>query len=215
MSKKRLFNNIYLNNRCHKGFSLVELIIVIAIMAILASVVTPSIIRFIVKARKADDIVAAETLGTTFMAAISEDEEMYEYVTTMAGDLPRGRDYKVIASCNPTGRYYQKFKLVGLNYRPTSIRHIDVNIFEEKFNSYLGAADAPMKFTSQNYLDQWLIAVDKNCNVSVWAAGGFNSNDSWIQTDGRIFNNHGRAYMLWPTVDPEYNELSTPPKSYN
>ncbi|MBR3539734.1 MAG: prepilin-type N-terminal cleavage/methylation domain-containing protein [Eubacterium sp.] len=44
------------------GFSLVELIIVIAIMAILAAAIAPALIRYIAKARKAVDIETAQTI---------------------------------------------------------------------------------------------------------------------------------------------------------
>ena len=46
----------------NRGFSLVELIIVIAIMAILAAAVAPALIRYIDKSRKAVDINTAETI---------------------------------------------------------------------------------------------------------------------------------------------------------
>lgn len=42
--------------KSNKGFSLVELIIVIAIMAILAMTIAPATIRYIDKSRKADDL---------------------------------------------------------------------------------------------------------------------------------------------------------------
>ena len=42
--------------KSNKGFSLVELIIVIAIMAILAAAIAPALIRYIDKSRKADDL---------------------------------------------------------------------------------------------------------------------------------------------------------------
>ena len=53
--KKRKRNN-------NHGFSLVELIIVIAIIAILSATIAPVVIRYIDKARKAVDIQTAETL---------------------------------------------------------------------------------------------------------------------------------------------------------
>ncbi len=46
----------------NKGFSLVELIIVIAIMAILAAVIAPAVIRYIDKSRKAVDVATAEVI---------------------------------------------------------------------------------------------------------------------------------------------------------
>lgn len=48
--------------RNQKGFSLVELVIVIAIMAILLGVLTPQYIKYVEKARKAKDEQYAEEL---------------------------------------------------------------------------------------------------------------------------------------------------------
>ncbi|MBO5610235.1 MAG: prepilin-type N-terminal cleavage/methylation domain-containing protein [Eubacterium sp.] len=44
------------------GFTLVELIIVIAIMAILSAAIAPAVIRYIEKARKADDVQTAKII---------------------------------------------------------------------------------------------------------------------------------------------------------
>ena len=57
-----------------QGFSLVELIIVIAIMAILAAAIAPALIRYIDKCRKADDISAAESIMKGADAALAEEE---------------------------------------------------------------------------------------------------------------------------------------------
>ena len=63
----------------NKGFSLVELIIVIAIMAILAAAIAPALIRYIDKSRKADDVTAAGTIATAANAALA-NEVAYESV---------------------------------------------------------------------------------------------------------------------------------------
>ena len=63
----------------NKGFSLVELIIVIAIMAILAAAIAPALIRYIDKSRRSDDVAAAESLNTAAQAAFS-NEDAYDAV---------------------------------------------------------------------------------------------------------------------------------------
>ncbi len=66
--KKRLHNH---------GFSLVEIIIVIAIMAILAAAVAPALLRYINKSRKAVDIETAQTIfEAANLAAVSADSEV-------------------------------------------------------------------------------------------------------------------------------------------
>lgn len=72
----RIQKNIVLHKRFDKGFSLVELIIVIAIMAILAAAIAPAIIRYIDKSRKATDVDAANTI---YEATVYSYNEGYSY----------------------------------------------------------------------------------------------------------------------------------------
>jgi type IV pilus assembly protein PilA len=65
----------------NKGFSLVELIIVIAIMAILAGAIAPALIRYIDKSRKSNDVSAAKTIKTAVETAMT-NEAAYEAMTT-------------------------------------------------------------------------------------------------------------------------------------
>lgn len=69
----------------NKGFSLVELIIVIAIMAILAAAIAPALIRYIDKSRKSDDVAAAETVGTAVNAALANEDAYSEVASNMNG----------------------------------------------------------------------------------------------------------------------------------
>ena len=69
----------------NKGFSLVELIIVIAIMAILAAAIAPALIRYIDKSRKADDVAAAETINTAVNAALANEDAYSEVANNMSG----------------------------------------------------------------------------------------------------------------------------------
>ena len=69
----------------NKGFSLVELIIVIAIMAILAAAIAPALIRYIDKSRKSDDVAAAETVGTAVNAALANEDAYSEVSGSMNG----------------------------------------------------------------------------------------------------------------------------------
>ncbi len=64
----------------NKGFSLVELIIVIAIMAILAGAIAPALIKYIDKSRKSNDVSSAKTIKTAVETAMG-NESIYEYIT--------------------------------------------------------------------------------------------------------------------------------------
>ncbi len=65
----------------NKGFSLVELIIVIAIMAILAGAIAPALIRYIDKSRKSNDVSSCKTIKTAVETALG-NETVYEFLTT-------------------------------------------------------------------------------------------------------------------------------------
>ena len=221
-SSRNSFSNHGFSNQgfSNQGFSLVELIIVIAIMAILAAAIAPAIIRYINKARKADDIAAADSIGTTFQAAMTSDETMYTWMTTLAADLSNHSQkppYRVIATCNAIGGYApNQFSLVGTAYLPRELRSINTSVFKEQMAGYLGDCYAPIHFKASRYLDQWCIAVDNSGNLSIWVGGGFGSNSAWIQKSRTydnayyVLGNNSRVYMLWPQVDPTYQEMTHP-----
>lgn len=71
----------------NKGFSLVELIIVIAIMAILAGAIAPALIRYIDKSRKSNDVSAAKTIKTAVETAMSSEAACTVLTTGTEGSL--------------------------------------------------------------------------------------------------------------------------------
>jgi type IV pilus assembly protein PilA len=71
---KQMKRRINLMKKTNKGFSLVELIIVIAIMAILAAAIAPALIRYIDKSRRADDVTAAGTVLTGVQTAMADED---------------------------------------------------------------------------------------------------------------------------------------------
>ncbi len=58
----------------NKGFSLVELIIVIAIMAVLVGVLAPQFIKYVEQSRRGTDIQNAQQIRTAILADIADGE---------------------------------------------------------------------------------------------------------------------------------------------
>ncbi len=71
--------------RKNKGFSLVELIIVIAIMAILVGVMAPQLIKYIEKANVAADKQIADTVHTAVVTAASDPDVVTAASTGICG----------------------------------------------------------------------------------------------------------------------------------
>ena len=67
---RNYINNLKANSK--KGFSLVELIIVIAIMAILVGVVASQVIPYMEKSRKGKDQQQLSSLTTSIVTAVSD-----------------------------------------------------------------------------------------------------------------------------------------------
>lgn len=56
----------------NKGFSLVELIIVIAIMAVLVGVLAPQYLKYVKSSKISTDITNAENIATSFSVALAD-----------------------------------------------------------------------------------------------------------------------------------------------
>ncbi len=57
----------------NKGFSLVELIVVIAIMAVLVGVLAPQFIKYVESSRRSTDVSNAETIRSAVLADIADN----------------------------------------------------------------------------------------------------------------------------------------------
>ncbi len=71
----------------NKGFSLVELIIVIAIMAVLVGVLAPQFIKYVEQSRKSTDIQNAESIKTAVLADIADGKITASGTNVQFGNL--------------------------------------------------------------------------------------------------------------------------------
>ena len=62
----------------NKGFSLVELIVVIAIMAVLVGVLAPQFIKYVESSRRSTDVSNAQNIQSAVLADIAESNENFK-----------------------------------------------------------------------------------------------------------------------------------------
>lgn len=86
----------------NKGFSMVELIIVIAIMAILAGALAPTLIKYVNKSRMSSDVSNAQTIASAVQTAYS-DPGSYD-------SLPADGTYTLSSLMNASGSFGANFK---------------------------------------------------------------------------------------------------------
>ena len=198
----------------NKGFSLVELIIVIAIMAILAVAIGLTIIRYINKARKADDITTAESIGVSVSAAMASDEDMRDFLQWNLQQLGNSNDYRVLGySSVATGSTGTKYNTLFTSNNIGSSHATAAQqgqVFAQFMNDEMGGKLAAMKFTAFSKIDQWILCVDKNGNLSVWVGASMNGNQWSIDYSTHKTSNGNHYYMLWPEVDKAYERLARP-----
>ena len=75
LKEKEKFIMKKMNN---KGFSLVELIVVIAIMAVLVGVLAPQFIKYVENSRRATDVSTAENLRESILADIADQKAPFD-----------------------------------------------------------------------------------------------------------------------------------------
>lgn len=86
---KNVFKKLGKKQKNNKGFSLVELIVVIAIMAVLVGVLAPQLIKYVEKSREATDIQTCDNIATALKTYYA-DEEGAASVTVTLGKTELG-----------------------------------------------------------------------------------------------------------------------------
>ena len=160
----------------NKGFSLVELIIVIAIMAILAAAIAPALIRYIDKSRRSDDVAAGETINTATQAALA-NEEAYDEVQKA---IPTSGSPVALATAKADGN--TPFTILS---GATGVSGSGTTFLEE-INSSCGGNAPKIKFTKgwgTNKPEYWTVVANAAGKPVVWLGTGSGTTNWMVQPD--------------------------------
>lgn len=121
----------------NKGFSLVELIIVIAIMAILAAALAPQLMKYIEKSRVSTDATSCSSIESCVNAALANEEA-----------------YKQIAQKgNAGGQQFTFYVGLDSNNKPKFSSEIDATLdaFKTELEESLSGLKAPKQTGMNSY----------------------------------------------------------------
>ncbi len=194
-------------NKENRGFSLVELIIVIAIMAILAAAIVPALIRYIDKSRKADDVDTASTIAKAAQLAIAEAGPWDEFleaanaasatqVTYNHGGTATSYNVKIVSKCDSSTNY--AFECAGSNPQNSFTEAVNTTLTLDpnSSDSELNRSRVPFKYKKvpsggSSKPAYWCICTNE-------VTGEL---EVWICDD-----NDDPVYKLYPSVCDEYAE---------
>lgn len=75
---KNMIQKMKAAKKNNKGFSLVELIVVIAIMAVLVGILAPQFIKYVENSRKATDVKNGQEIASAILTAMTDQEGVYK-----------------------------------------------------------------------------------------------------------------------------------------
>ena len=151
----------------NKGFSLVELIVVIAIMAVLVGVLAPTLIKNVEKSRESTDVQNLDSMRGAVVTMLS-NEKNYDALVPTSGDATytvafTSSGCTITASGAPTGfstnqsaLQTELFETVG-NFQPKSKTAKATGVTTQFTVSNLGKVSATFAGATPKYVDTFTI----------------------------------------------------------
>ena len=158
----------------NKGFSLVELIIVIAIMAILVGVMAPQLIKYIEKTNVSSDTQLCDSVKTAVTTAMMDPSVIND---ANSGLPDANHDYSDVPAGTNTAFQSAFYDIMG----KTSFT--DINSGLKSWNTNAANKKVHYEVKGSNSVHVWIPGSDKNGTKGDANKGWQNDEDHWIYVD--------------------------------
>ena len=192
-----------------------KVLMTVEVLLIVLCILGPSIIGRKDRANKKIDLETADYLGSQVEKGLAADDTLNEYAKKGA-QLIRfnnsdGSDitmyYRILGymeADNDTPDYYYVCQSVGITHLDT----IGNMGMRSKIKNWGEEYDLSMKFNAGEYLNQWIIAIDRDDNIHIFAGGGVTQDTYYISKNHTLKGAHNnRVYEDYPSVDMSYRFL--------
>lgn len=182
-----------MKKRNHKGFTLIELIVVITVIGVLAAILIPMLSGYIKKSYKKADISAGNSIGKAAFSVVSDDEDASESF------------YK----CDTTSFPVTVTNSAGTDsYDLVLVRKTNANCTSWVADDADGQ-DFCDAMNNTDYIDKLgKVKYKGPKNANIWLIGYRQNDISTIEVWTADINGGGGckpAYRVWPSPDGEYS----------
>lgn len=154
----------------NKGFSLVELIVVMAIMAVLAVTLAPKLTHYIEKARQASDKEVINTILSATMLSLADDNILTDYIALAEEEGEEGEEtVKYVVDLSTERVEGEKNNIYSATDKKWEINNDNFTDKNNKFFTEMSAVvgDFNLKSASAITGTKITITVDTENNVTV------------------------------------------------